>query len=42
VRWRAVRAGVYPAWCVLFALRPYLAQALPASARRVLRRFRTR
>ena len=42
VRWRAVRAGAYPAWCALFALRPYLAQALPASGRRVLRRFRTR
>jgi len=42
VRWRAVRAGAYPAWCALFALRPYLAQALPASGRRILRRFRTR
>jgi len=42
VRWRAVRAGAYPAWCALFALRPYLAQALPASARRLLRRFGTR
>ncbi len=42
VRWRAVHAGAYPAWCALFALRPYLAQALPASARRLLRRFGTR
>jgi glycosyltransferase involved in cell wall biosynthesis len=42
VRWRAVHAGAYPAWCALFALRPYLAQALPVSARRLLRRFRTR
>ena len=42
VRWRAVHAGAYPAWYALFALRPYLAQALPASARRLLRRFRTR
>jgi glycosyltransferase involved in cell wall biosynthesis len=42
VRWRAVHAGAYPAWYALFALRPYLAQALPARARRLLRRFRTR
>lgn len=42
VRWRAVHAGAYPAWCAFFALRPYLAQALPASTRRLLRRFRTR
>lgn len=39
VRWRAVRAGAYPAWCALFALRPLLAQTLPESARRLLRRF---
>ena len=39
VRWRAVRAGAYPAWCALFALRPFLAQSLPLSTRRLLRRF---
>jgi glycosyltransferase involved in cell wall biosynthesis len=37
VRWRAVRAGTYPAWCALFALRPLLAQTLPTPARRLLR-----
>jgi glycosyltransferase involved in cell wall biosynthesis len=42
VRWRAVHAGTYPAWCALFALRPLVAQALPESARRVLRRFGSR
>jgi hypothetical protein len=41
VRWRAVRAGTYPAWCLLFALRPFLAQAIPTSTRRRLRRFRS-
>lgn len=39
VRWRAVRAGTYPAWCALFALRPLVAQSLPEGARRLLRRF---
>jgi glycosyltransferase involved in cell wall biosynthesis len=39
VRWRAVHAGTYPAWYALFALRPLLAQTLPVSARRLLRRF---
>ena len=39
VRWRAVHAGTYPAWCALFALRPLVAQSLPESARRLLRRF---
>jgi glycosyltransferase involved in cell wall biosynthesis len=38
VRWRAVRAGTYPPWCLLFAVRPLLARAIPASARRLLRR----
>jgi glycosyltransferase involved in cell wall biosynthesis len=39
-RWRAVRAGAYPAWCLVFALRPVLALAIPAPLRRVLRRAR--
>ena len=39
VRWRAVRAGTYPPWCVLFVVRPILAQAVPTGARRVLRRL---
>ena len=39
VRWRAVRAGTYPPWCVLFAVRPLLAQAIPPSMRRLLRRL---
>jgi glycosyltransferase involved in cell wall biosynthesis len=37
VRWRAVRSGTYPAWCVLFALRPALALALPRPLRRAMR-----
>jgi hypothetical protein len=37
VRWRAVRSGGYPAWCVLFALRPALVLALPRPLRRVVR-----
>ena len=41
VRWRAVRAGTYPAWCLLFALRPLLARVIPTSTRRRLRRFRS-
>jgi len=40
VRWRAVRGGAYPPWCLLFALRSILAQAVPAGARRALRRLR--
>lgn len=39
VRWRAVRRGAYPPWCAVFALRPLLAQAIPAGARRLLRRL---
>jgi len=39
VRWRAVHAGTYPAWCALFALRPLVVQTLPERARRLLRRF---
>ena len=38
VRWRAVRSGAYPPWCVLFALRPALALAVPLPLRRALRR----
>lgn len=38
VRWRAVRRGAYPWWCLLFAARPALALALPARVRRALRR----
>jgi glycosyltransferase involved in cell wall biosynthesis len=37
-RWRAVRAGAYPPWGALFALRPLLALALPGALRRPLRR----
>jgi len=39
-RWRAVRTGAYPAWCLAFAVRPLLALALPAPLRRALRRAR--
>ena len=42
VRWRELRAGRYPAWCVVFALRPRLALALPASARHAWRRLMAR
>jgi len=37
VRWRAVRAGVYPVWCAVFAVRPALALALPRPLRRMVR-----
>lgn len=37
-RWRAVRAGAYPPWSALFALRPLLALALPGPLRDPLRR----
>lgn len=37
-RWRAVRRGAYPAWCVVFALRPLLALAVPGPLRGPLRR----
>jgi glycosyltransferase involved in cell wall biosynthesis len=39
VRWRAVRSGAYSPWCAVFALRPAIAQLLPAGARRLLRRI---
>jgi glycosyltransferase involved in cell wall biosynthesis len=42
VRWRAVRARLYPAWCALYVLRPLVAQGLPPSARRIFRRLRAR
>ena len=38
VRWRAVRAGLYPWWCAVFAARAAVALALPPSLRRALRR----
>ena len=37
-RWRAVRAGAYPAWTAVFALRPLLALAVPRPVRGPLRR----
>ena len=37
VRWRAVRSHAYPWWCVVFALRPVTALALPVAWRRALR-----
>ncbi|HEY3101027.1 MAG TPA: glycosyltransferase [Methylomirabilota bacterium] len=39
-RWRAVRVGAYPLWCLVFALRPTLAAAMPGPLRRMLRRVR--
>lgn len=38
VRWRAVRSGMYPWWCLVFAVRPVLALALPPACRGALRR----
>jgi glycosyltransferase involved in cell wall biosynthesis len=37
-RWHAVRAGAYPPWSAIFALRPLLALALPGALRGPLRR----
>jgi glycosyltransferase involved in cell wall biosynthesis len=37
-RWHAVRAGAYPPWGAVFALRPLLALALPGPLRGSLRR----
>jgi glycosyltransferase involved in cell wall biosynthesis len=34
VRWRAVRSGAYPWWCVVFTARPLIALALPDRLRR--------
>jgi len=39
-RWRAVRAGAYPPWCLVFVARPLLALAVPGPWRRALRRSR--
>ena len=39
-RWRAVRAGAYPPWCLAFVARPMLAAAVPGPLRRALRRAR--
>jgi glycosyltransferase involved in cell wall biosynthesis len=39
-RWRAVRAGAYPPWCLAFVARPMLAAAVPGTLRRALRRAR--
>jgi len=38
VRWRAVRAGLYPWWCAVFMIRPALALLLPRPLRQRLRR----
>jgi glycosyltransferase involved in cell wall biosynthesis len=38
VRWRAVKSGLYPWWCVVFLLRPLAALLLPRPARWFLRR----
>ena len=42
VKLTALRAGVYPAWCGVFLLKPLAALALPAPARHALRRWRRR
>jgi len=42
VKLRALRAGDYPAWCAVFLLKPLVALALPAPARRLARRFGVR
>jgi len=39
-RWRAVRTGAYPPWCVVFAARSMVAAAMPRPLRRALRRAR--
>ena len=38
VRWRAVRSGAYPWWCVVFLLKPLAALLLPRALRGLLRR----
>jgi glycosyltransferase involved in cell wall biosynthesis len=40
VKLTALRAGVYPAWCGIFLLKPLAALALPAHTRHALRRWR--
>ncbi len=42
VKLTALRAGVYPAWCGVFLVKPLAALALPAPARHALRRWRRR
>ncbi len=42
VKLTAIRAGVYPAWCGVFLVKPLAALALPARARHALRRWRRR
>jgi glycosyltransferase involved in cell wall biosynthesis len=38
VRWRAVRSGAYPWWCVIFLLKPLTARLVPPPVRRYVRR----
>jgi glycosyltransferase involved in cell wall biosynthesis len=38
VRWRAVRAGLYPWWCAAYLARPLAALAMPAALRAAIRR----
>jgi glycosyltransferase involved in cell wall biosynthesis len=38
VKLRALRSGMYPAWCGAFLLKPLVALALPPAARRFFRR----
>jgi glycosyltransferase involved in cell wall biosynthesis len=40
VRWRAVRSGAYPWWCVVFILKPLTGLVLPSALRGTLRRAR--
>jgi hypothetical protein len=41
VRWRAVRAGLYPCWCAIFVVRPLLARGTPRGLRRRIRHWRS-
>jgi len=38
VRWRAVRSGAYPWWCLVFVAKPLTALLLPRALRQLLRR----
>lgn len=38
VRWRAVKSGAYPWWCVIFLLKPLTARLVPPPVRRYVRR----
>ena len=42
VKWRAVRSGAYPWWCVVFMLKPLSGLMMPAALRGTLRRARAR